>query len=126
VVWQIHDKVGGVLRRAAETRLAPPACLPKFEPNQVLGCSGAGPARKTNMLLVSAIALAASILIGVLILYCCSMVRDVNEAQEEFRHRLEQFYQVATMPKGVEHNAIVQTLHHQALPFRRILQHIAD
>jgi hypothetical protein len=78
------------------------------------------------MLLVSAIALAASILIGVLILYCCSMVRDVNEAQEEFRHRLEQFYQVATMPKGVEHNAIVQTLHHQALPFRRILQHIAD
>jgi len=78
------------------------------------------------MLLLLAITLAASILIGVLIMYCYSMVRDVSEAEAEFHHRLEQFYHVVTMPKGGEHDAIVQHLHHQAKPFRHILQHIAD
>jgi len=46
------------------------------------------------MFLLSAVALLGSIVVAVLISYCCSMVRDISEAEEELRHRVLQFYRV--------------------------------
>jgi len=79
------------------------------------------------MFLLSAIALLGSIVVAVLISYCCSMVRDISEAEEELRHRVLQFYRVAMDAKGIEdNNEIVNAVHHKGQPFRHILQEIGD
>jgi hypothetical protein len=54
------------------------------------------------MILLLAVALAASIVIAVLISLCWSMVRDVGDAQEELRQRILQFSQVALSAKTAE------------------------
>jgi len=78
------------------------------------------------MFLVWAIAILGSIVIGVMISYCCSMVRDISEAEEELHHRVLQFYQ-AMNAKGIEdNNELVNAVHHKAQPFRHIPQEIAD
>jgi hypothetical protein len=78
------------------------------------------------MLLMSAVALAGSIVVAVLIMYCCSMFRDVRDAQEDLRQHIQQFYHAALSAKGLEHGEAVQGLHRHGQPFRRILQEIAD
>ena len=78
------------------------------------------------MLLVSAVALAGSIVVVVLVSHCCSMVRDVSEAEEELRNPIQQLYRVAMSSRNAADAKIAHALHHQAKPFRRILQEIAD
>ena len=78
------------------------------------------------MLLVSALTLVGGVLVVVLVSYCCSMFRDVREAQEELRHQIQQFYHAALSAKGLEHDEAVRGLHRHAQPFRRILEGIAD
>jgi hypothetical protein len=67
------------------------------------------------MFLVWAIALVGSIVIGVMISYCCAEVRDISEAEEELHHRVLLFYQVAMNAKGIEdNNELVNAVHHKA------------
>ena len=78
------------------------------------------------MLLLSAVALVGSIAVVVLVSYCCSMFRDVRDAQEELRNQILQFYHAALSAKGLEHDETVRGLHRRGQPFRRILEGIAD
>jgi hypothetical protein len=78
------------------------------------------------MLLLLAATLAGSIVVVVLASYCCSMFRDVRDAQEELRHQIQQFYHAALSAKGLEHDEAVRGLHRHGQPFRRILEQIAD
>jgi hypothetical protein len=78
------------------------------------------------MLLLSAVALAGSIAVVVLVLQCCSMVRDISEAEDELRDRIQLFFRVAMSTKDAANAEIAHALHHQAKPLRRVLQEIAD
>ena len=44
--------------------------------------------------------------IAVLVSYCYSMLKDINEAQEELHQRVIQFYRVALDAKGIEDNIV--------------------
>jgi len=59
-----------------------------------LGCHG--------RLLLSAVALAGSLVTIVLMQDCCSMFRAVRDAHEELRHPVQQFYDAAMSAKGLE------------------------
>jgi len=61
-------------------------------------------ALEASLLLLSAVTLAGSIVVIVLASYCCSMFRDVRDAQEEFRHQIQQFYHAALSAKGLGHD----------------------
>jgi hypothetical protein len=78
------------------------------------------------MLLLSAVTLAGSIVVVVLASYCCSMFRDVRDAQDELRQQIEQFYHAALSAKGLDHDETVRDLYRHGQPFRRILEAIAD
>lgn len=78
------------------------------------------------MLLLSAATIAGSIVVVVLASYCCSMFRDVREAQDELRLQIQQVYHAALSAKGLEHNKTVRDLYRHGQPFRRILEQIAD
>jgi hypothetical protein len=79
------------------------------------------------MVLLVAAALVGSVFIAVLASYCYSMLKDVNEAQEELHQRVLQFYRVALDAKGIEDNIeTVNEVYHRGRPYRRILQEIAD
>jgi len=81
---------------------------------------------EASMLLLSAVTLAGSIVVIVLASYCCSMFRDVRDAQEELRQQIQQFYHVALSAKGLEHDETVRGLYRHGQPFRRILEGITD
>jgi hypothetical protein len=78
------------------------------------------------MLLLSAVTLAGCIVVVVLASYCCSMFRDVRDAQDELHHQIQQFYHAALSAKGLEHDDTVRNLYRHGQPFRRILEEIAD
>ena len=79
------------------------------------------------MVLLVAAALVGSVFIAVLVSYCYSMLKDINEAQEELHQRVIQFYRVALDAKGIEDNIeTVNEVYHRGRPYRRILQEIAD
>jgi len=78
------------------------------------------------MLLLSAVTLAGSIVVVVLASYCCSMFRDVRDAQDELRHQIQQFYHAALRAKGLEHDETVRDLYRPGQPLWRILEEIAD
>jgi hypothetical protein len=79
------------------------------------------------MVLFVAAAFVGSIFIAVLVSYCYSMLKDINEAQEELHQRVIQFYKVALDAKGIEDNIeTVNEVYHRGRPYRRLLQEIAD
>jgi hypothetical protein len=79
------------------------------------------------MVLLVAAAFMGSVFIAVLVSYCYSMLKDINEAEEELRQRVIQFYRVALDAKGIEDNIeTVNEVYHRGRPYRRILQEIAD
>ena len=79
------------------------------------------------MVLLVAAAFVGSVFIAVLVSYCYSMLKDINEAQEELHQRVIQFYRVALDAKGIEDNIeTVNEVYHRGRPYRRILQEIAD
>ena len=78
------------------------------------------------MFLLLAVTLAGSIIIAALISFCWSMVLDVSDAQEELRHRILQFSQVALSAKTAEDDETVQAVYQRSQPLRRILEGIAD
>jgi GTP cyclohydrolase I len=78
------------------------------------------------MLLLSAVTLAGSIVVLVLASHCCSMFRDVREAQEELRHQIQQLYHAALSAKGLGHDETIRGLYRHGQPFRRILEEITD
>lgn len=77
-------------------------------------------------MLLSAIVLAVSILVVVLILSCLSMMKDGNEAQEELNDQIEQFYRVAFSVKHGDGGESARTVYRRAQPFRKILLEVAD
>jgi hypothetical protein len=87
---------------------------------------GLGLPLEASMLLLSAVTLAGSIVVVVLVSHCCSMFRDVRDAQDELRHQIQQFYHAALSAKGLEHDETIRGLHRRGQPFRRILEEIAD
>jgi hypothetical protein len=79
------------------------------------------------MVLLVAAAFMGSVFIAVLVSYCYSMLKDINEAEEELRQRVIQFYRVALDAKGIEDNIeTVNEVYHRGRSYRRILQEIAD
>jgi hypothetical protein len=57
--------------------------------------------------------------------YCWAMARDVHEAEEELKERIEQFYRIAlSVKKSGDDRA--HMMHRRSQPFRRILQEVAD
>jgi hypothetical protein len=79
------------------------------------------------MVLFVAAAFVGSIFIAVLVSYCYSMLKDINEDQEELHQRVIQFYKVALDAKGIEDNIeTVNEVYHRGRPYRRLLQEIAD
>jgi hypothetical protein len=79
------------------------------------------------MVLFVAAAFVGSVFIAVLVSYCYSMLKDINEAQEELHQRVIQFYKVALDAKGIEDNIeTVNEVYHRGRPYRRLLQEIAD
>jgi len=79
------------------------------------------------MVLLVAAAFVGSVFIAVLVSYCYSMLKDINEAQEELHQRVIQFYRVALDAKGIEDNIeTVNEVYHRGRPYKRILQEIAD
>jgi hypothetical protein len=102
-----------------------PSCqsLNQFNSLDLLGL---GLPLEASMLLLSAVTLAGSIVVVVLVSYCCSMFRDVRDAQDELRQQIQQFYHAALSAKGLEPDETIRGLHRRGRPFRRILEEIAD
>jgi hypothetical protein len=76
-------------------------------------------------MLLSAIVLAVSILIIMLIVSCIALVKDCNDAQEDLHQTIEQFYRVALSVKDADGES-ARMAYRRAQPFRQILLQASD
>jgi hypothetical protein len=69
--------------------------------------------------------LAVGLVMVILVLSCKAMVRDCNDAQEELKAGIAQFYRVALSVRGTGGDA-AHIVHRRAQPFRYMLEEAED